>query len=140
MITRDVKIRVRYNETDRMGIVHHSNYVCYYEVARGEMLRSLGTTYREMEEQGILLIVREVKSVYYASAYYDDILTVRVSIKKEPTVRVVFDFEIYNEQGTLLNTGQVMLASVDAVTHRPCKPPRWFIDLYRQYSDDGQTE
>lgn len=136
MITKDVKIRVRYNETDKMGIVHHSNYIYYYEMARTELMRSLGVTYREMEEQGVFLIVREVQSVYYASAYYDDVLTVRVTLKKEPTVKSEFDFEIFNEEGTLLNTGKVILASVNAQTHRPCKPPQWFIELYRKHSRD----
>lgn len=136
MITRDVHIRVPYNHTDKMGIVHHSNYICYYEMARGEMFREFGVTYREMEEQGTFLVVREVHSVYYASAYYDDLLTVRVTLKKEPTVKAEFDFEIFNEAGTLLNTGKVILASVDSETHRPCKPPKWFIELYRRYSDD----
>lgn len=138
MITRDVQIRVPYNHTDKMGIVHHSELHSAITRWRAgqKMFRSLGASYREMEEQGTFLVVREVHSVYYASAYYDDLLTVRVTLKKEPTVKAEFDFEIFNEAGTLLNTGKVILASVDSETHRPCKPPKWFIELYRRYSDD----
>ena len=80
MITRDIQIRVRYYETDCMGIVHHSNYIRYYEVARTEMLREFGTTYRQMERDGMMLPVLDVHSSYGAPAYDDDLLTVRVTL------------------------------------------------------------
>ena len=84
MITRDVQIRVRYYETDCMGIVHHSNYIRYYEVARTEMLREFGTTYRQMERDGVMLPVLDVHSSYGAPAYDDDLLTVRVTLAELP--------------------------------------------------------
>jgi acyl-CoA thioester hydrolase len=129
LITRDVPIRVRYNETDQMGIVHHSNYIFYYEVARTELMRSLGTSYREMEERGALLVIRDVRSHFIAPAYYDEILTVRVSIREMPTVKVSFDFEIFNPSGELIHTGEVVLACVDKVTRRPKRAPEWFVAL-----------
>ena len=132
MLQTDVKIRVRYNETDKMGIVHHSNYVYYYEMARTEMMRRMGLSYREMEERGVMLVVREVHSVYYAPAHYDEILNVRVRMLPDPKVKVTFEYEIFNEAGTLLNTGQVVLASVNATTRRPCRVPQWFLDLSRE--------
>lgn len=79
MITRDIPIRVRYYETDCMGIVHHSNYVRYYETARTEMLREFGTTYQEMEREGVMLPVLDVQSHYITPAYDDDLLTIRVT-------------------------------------------------------------
>ena len=129
MITRDIPIRVRYNETDQMGIVHHSNYIFYYEVARTELMRALGTSYREMEERGALLVVRDVRSRYIAPAYYDEILTVRVSISEMPAVKVTFDFEIFNTGGELIHTGEVVLACVDKVSRRPKRVPEWFVAL-----------
>ena len=129
LVTRDIPIRVRYNETDQMGIVHHSNYIFYYEVARTELMRSLGTSYREMEERGALLVVRDVRSRFVAPAYYDEMLNVRVSIREMPTVKVTFDFEIFNERGEHIHTGEVVLACVDKATRRPKRAPEWFVAL-----------
>jgi acyl-CoA thioester hydrolase len=112
-----------------MGIVHHSNYIFYYEVARTELMRSLGTSYREMEERGALLVIRDVRSHFIAPAYYDEILNVRVSIREMPTVKVTFDFEIFNERGELIHTGEVVLACVDKITRRPKRVPEWFVAL-----------
>ncbi len=125
----DIPIRVRYNETDQMGIVHHSNYIFYYEVARTELMRSLGMSYREMEERGVLLVVRDVRSHFIAPAYYDEILTVRTSIREVPTAKVTFDFEIFNEKGERIHTGEVVLASVDKATRKPHRAPSWFTEL-----------
>ncbi|MDR2912318.1 MAG: acyl-CoA thioesterase [Alistipes sp.] len=129
VVTRDIPIRVRYNETDQMGIVHHSNYIFYYEVARTELMRSLGTSYREMEERGALLVVRDVRSHFIAPAVYDEVLNVRVSIREVPTVKVIFDFEIFSERGVLIHTGEVVLACVDRVTRRPKRAPEWFVSM-----------
>lgn len=97
MITRDIPIRVRYYETDCMGIVHHSNYVRYYETARTEMLREFGTTYQEMEREGVMLPVLDVQSHYITPAYDDDLLTVRVTLAEPPRVKMRFDYEIFRE-------------------------------------------
>ena len=129
MRERVVDIRVRYNETDRMGIVHHSNYVYYYEMARTEFMRRLGVSYREMEERGVYLVVREVYTKYLAPAYYDEILHVTVRLESLPMVKVTFHYEIRNDKGELLNTGSTVLASVDAKTRRPVRCPEWFMEL-----------
>jgi len=125
----DVRIRVRYNETDQMGIVHHSNYIFYYEVARTELMRSLGTSYREMEERGALLVIRDVRSHFIAPAYYDDVLTVRVSVREMPTVKLTFHYDVYNGAGELIHTGETLLACVDGATRRPKRVPEWFVEL-----------
>jgi acyl-CoA thioester hydrolase len=137
LITRDIPIRVRYNETDQMGIVHHSNYIFYYEVARTELMRSLGSSYKELEDGGVLLVIRDVQMHFISPAYYDEILTVRVSIDKEPQVKAIFDFEIFNPRGELIHTATVTLASVDKATRRPVRCPQWFVDLL---AEGGQTE
>lgn len=129
MITRDIPIRVRYYETDCMGIVHHSNYVRYYETARTEMLRQFGTTYQEMEASGVMMPVLETYSKFISPAYDDDLLTVRVTLADMPTVRIRFDYELFREDGMLINTGYVVLAFMNSTTRRACRAPKYFMDL-----------
>lgn len=133
MITHEVKIRVSYFDTDVMGIVHHSNYARYYEMARTELLRQFGTSYKEMENSGVMLPVLEVYTRCLLPAYYDDLLTVRVIIPELPKVRMRFDHEIYREDGTLINTGHVTLAFIDCERRRPCRAPESFISIFREY-------
>ena len=126
----EVKIRVRYKETDKMGVMHHSNYVNFYEVARTELLRERGISYREMEEKGVMLPVREVYMNYISPAYYDDLLTVKIRVAEKPGVKLHFEHEIYNESGELINTGRVILVFVNAETRRPVRAPEWFLGLF----------
>ena len=129
MITRDIQLRVRYYETDCMGIVHHSNYIRFYEVARTEMLREFGTTYQEMEQVGVMLPVLDVQAHYISPAYDDDLLTIRVTLAEMPKVKMRFDFEIYRENGDRINTGTVTLAFMNSVTRRAWRAPKYFLDL-----------
>lgn len=129
MIVKDIKIRVRYKETDAMGVVHHSNYVNYYEVARTEMLREFGTSYKELEQQGIMLPVHDVSMRFFAPAKYDDLLTVRIIMSELPGVKLTFDHEIYNQDGALLNKGRVVLVFINSESRRACRAPREFVDL-----------
>lgn len=133
MITRDIQLRVRYYETDCMGIVHHSNYIRFYEVARTEMLREFGTTYQEMEQAGVMLPVLDVQAHYINPAYDDDLLTIRVTLAEMPKVKMRFDFEIYRENGDRINTGTVTLAFMNSVTRRACRAPKYFLDLLKPY-------
>lgn len=133
MITRDIQLRVRYYETDCMGIVHHSNYIRFYEVARTEMLREFGTTYQEMEQAGVMLPVWDVQAHYISPAYDDDLLTIRVTLAEMPKVKMRFDFEIYRENGDRINTGTVTLAFMNSVTRRACRAPKYFLDLLKPY-------
>ena len=116
-----------------MGVVHHSNYVVYYEEARTEFLRCFGTTYKELEARGVMLPVSEVTMKYYKPAHYDDVLTVRITLPELPGARLIFDHEVYNAQGELLNTGRVVLGYVNAATRRPCRAPAEHVDLFRAY-------
>ena len=91
MITHDTKIRVWYKHTDQMGFVHHSNYICYYEEARSDLMRSMGLSYADMERKGIIMPILEVQSVYKRPAFFDDCLTVRILLREMPTARIRFE-------------------------------------------------
>jgi acyl-CoA thioester hydrolase len=130
MIFSVINIRVRYSETDRMGYLHHANYLNYFEVGRTEILREMGLTYREMEEDGILLPVLSVNVNYKAPAYYDDILTVKTYLKKMPGVKVLFEYEVFNEKSDLICTAESTLVCIDASSRKPRKPPSYFIEKF----------
>ena len=127
---KDIQLRVRYKETDQMGVVHHSNYPVYYEYARTELLREKGFTYKMMEDEGVMMPVREVGMKFLTPARYDDLLTIKVKMHDLQGARMRFDHEISNEAGQLVNTGFVELVFVNATTRRPCHAPKWFYDLF----------
>jgi len=133
MYTFETSIRVRYGETDQMGYVYYGNYPLYYEVGRTEMLRSVGLSYRTMEEEGILLPVNSMNIKYIEPARYDDLLTLRVILKELPTAKIHFHYEIYNEQKRLLNTGETTLVFVDAQTRRPRRAPKTLMEALAEY-------
>ncbi len=123
MYSFDNLIRVRYGETDAMGIVYYGTYPLYYETGRTEMMRHLGFTYRKMEELGIVMPVISLNSIYKKPAHYDDLLTVRTIVKKMPETRIVFDYEIYNENNEMVNEGQTTLVFVNRVKNLPVRIP-----------------
>lgn len=127
------QLRVRYADTDQMGYVYYGNYATYYEVARTEMLRTTGITYKELEEMGVMMPVIEMQVKYHQAAKYDDLIQIRVSIKEKPSVRIKFDYEIHHESGILLNTGFTELVFIDMHKNRPCKPPQVFMDTLEPY-------
>ena len=129
MITFDTEIRVWYVDTDQMGIVHHSNYIKYYEEARSAFMRHLGVSYADMEASGVLMPILHVESDYKRPARYDDLLTVRIIIKDIPMARFVANYEIYNSKGELLNTGSTTLGFLNKATMRPCRAPQWFVEM-----------
>lgn len=124
----EIQIRVRYAETDQMGIVHHGNYAIYLEMARIEWLRKLGISYRKMEEEGLGLPVVSLSINFKKSAYYDDLITVKTSLKKTPTALVEFEYEILNDLQQILCTATVVLAFLDMKTRRPTRPPKYFLE------------
>lgn len=99
IITFDHKIRVRYKDTDQMGIMHHSNYIVMYEMARTEWLCDMGLTYAEIERRGVMSPIIEVSSRYLAPALYDDVLTVSVFLDEMPAARLVIRSEVRNGEG-----------------------------------------
>lgn len=131
----DTKIRVRYAEADRMGYVYYGNYAMYFESARTEMLRSLGFSYREWEDNGIILPVRELQIRYLAPAFYDDLLTIRTIINEKPDVRITFHHEVYNEKGEKTCTGSLVLVFVNSETRRPTRAPKFFLKSLEEASE-----
>lgn len=123
MYTSETQIRVRYAETDQMGYVYYGNYAAYYEVARVESFRQLGLSYKDLEKDGIIMPVLENYSKYLAPGKYDELLTVKVFIKKRPGIKIVFNYEIFNEAEELINIGETKLAFIDTASGRPCRMP-----------------
>lgn len=119
--------RVRYAETDQMGVVYHSNYVDYLEIGRTEWLRKLGFTYKEMEEKGIILPVIHLQIDYKKSAKYDDLLTIETKLVNRPVVKIAFDYKIRNESGELLAEASTVLAFMDKHALKPIKCPEYIL-------------
>ena len=130
----EIEIRVRYGETDQMGVVYHANYAVYFEVGRTEWLREFGLSYSAMEAEGIMLPVISLSINYKNSARYDDVLKVKTRLKKMPTASIEFDYELLNNKGELLATGNTMLAFVDAKRNRPTRCPKYLLDKLQNYS------
>jgi len=117
MFTSQTKVRVRYAETDQMGVVYHSNFFLYYEVARAESIRELGFTYADMEKMGVIMPVVEVQSKFLRPARYDDLLTVKTFLRELPRHhKVEFHHEVYNENEELLATARIILYFMEART------------------------
>ncbi|WP_291960539.1 thioesterase family protein [Maribacter sp.] len=128
MRSNEISFRIRYSETDQMGVVYHGNYAQYLELARVEWLRSLGISYKSMEEGGIMLPVISLSIKYLKSAKYDDLVTVKVILTKKPAVRIEFDYEMTNEAGELLATANTVLVFMDMKRNRPTKCPQLLLD------------
>ena len=133
MITDELKIRVRYAETDNMGFVYYGNYAIYYEIARTELTRNMGLTYKEMEKDGVFVPVNLMEIKYIKSARYDDLLTIKSVLKERPGLRMVFRHEIYNEDNELINIGKVSLVFIDAKTGKPRRPSERFEKVMDKY-------
>jgi len=120
----EVQIRVRYAETDQMGYVYYGNFAAYYEVARTEAFRSLGIHYKEMEKDGVMMPVLEMRTKYIRPARYDDLLTIKMMLRNKPQgARILFEYEVFNEAKELLNIGETTLVFVDMKTNRPIPLP-----------------
>ena len=119
MIEKEIKIRVRYGETDRMGYVYYGNYATYFEVARVETLRNMGISYKKLEDDGVMLPVLEYKIKYYKPAFYDDELRIQITIEKLPGIRIHFRYKTYNSENVLLNEAETTLVFVNIKTGKP---------------------
>ncbi len=122
------KLRVRYGETDQMGIVYYGNYAQYLEQGRTEWLRELGFSYKWMEEHNIHLPVVNLNIDYKSPAYYDDIITITTTLKNIPTAKIEFSYEIHNEEGRLLIVGSTTLAFVNSITKKIIKAPDYLLE------------
>lgn len=112
MQSGEITIRVRYAETDRMGLLHHANYLIYFEQARTELLRHAGLAYKDMEDQGFLFVLTKFEVRYRKPAHYDDLLTIRTTVVRTTAVRIDHRYEVFRD-GVLLAEGSSTLACVD---------------------------
>ena len=137
MHTHTTHLRVRYAETDKMGYLYYGHYPKYYEVGRVELLRDLGWSYRQMEDEaGIGMPVMSLDMRYVRPAYYDDLLTIVTTLRRPPGETVTFHVEVKNERGKLVNGGRVKLCFIELATGKRVPPPQRLLDLLRSSFDD----
>lgn len=125
--------RIRYGETDQMGYVYYGNYALYFEVGRVECLRSLGISYKWMEEQGIHMPVLDLHCKYFQPARYDDLIRIETRLIDMPTSRIRFEYRIMNESGKLLTEGTTTLAFLAAPTGKPVRAPEKLREVLTPY-------
>ena len=134
MFTTTTKIRVRYAETDQMGIVYHSNYFLYFESGRTESIRELGFTYADMENMGVIMPVSDAHCRYLRSAKYDDLLTVKTMLKELPIHhKIEFHHEVFNEKDELLAVGKIILYFMEAKTMKRTSMPAELLEKLQPY-------
>ncbi len=129
----DYALRTRYAETDQMGVVYYGNYPQYLELGRVEWLRQLGISYKEMEEEGVMLPVVSLQINYKKPAFYDELITVRTKFKEVTPSKIEFDYEILNEKNEIISTANTVLVFVDKKTWRPTRCPEKIINLIQKY-------
>mgnify|MGYP001178425880 FL=1 len=133
MYTHETSLRVRYGETDQMGFVYYGIYAQYYEIGRVELLRSLGVSYKTLEESGYELPVVSFNIQYKQPAFYDEKITVKTTILEMPTSKITFLYECFNDKNILINKGEVVLVFVKSDSKKPCRPPAIFIDKISRF-------
>ena len=129
MHKHQIQVRVRYSETDQMGVVYHGNYIPYFEIGRVEWLRNKGVSYKIMEESGVALPIVSMTLNYKKPARYDELLTVTTAFKSQTSVKVEFDCEIHNEKNELLTTAHFILVFVELLTGKPIQPPNYIKEI-----------
>ena len=131
-------LRVRYCETDKMGYCYYGNYASFLEIGRVESLRSLGISYKSLEDNGIMLPVYEFQIKYRSPAYYDDMLLIETKITAVKGVRIYFDYAIYNENQLLLATAMTSLVFIHSDSKKPMSPPIEFLSIIQSYAIQEQ--
>lgn len=133
MVESIIQIRVRYAETDQMGYVHHGIYPQYYEIGRTEQLRERGFSYKKIEDEGVILPLHSLNIVYHQPVKYDELLTLKTILVAKPSVKLLFNYEIYNEANELVNSAESVLIFVNEKTRKPMRPPQFFHDLFPEF-------
>lgn len=127
MGTNEITFRIRYGETDQMGVVYHGNYPQFLEMGRISWLRSLDLSYKDMEANGVMLPVVSLEMKFLKPALFDDLVTVKTVLKKLPMVRIEFDYELTNQNGEILLIANTVLAFMDSSKKRPIKCPDYIL-------------
>lgn len=133
MISIETSVRVRYGETDQMGILYYGNYALFYEVGRAEWLRSFDMSYKKIEENGILMPVVSLECRYLKAAYYDDLIRIKTVLKEKPGRLISLYHELFNQSDELINKGKVTLAFIDEKTRKACHPPELLMNKLKPY-------
>ncbi|MDO5655516.1 MAG: thioesterase family protein [Flavobacteriaceae bacterium] len=134
MIEATTFIRVRYSETDQMGYVYYGNYASYFEVGRVELFRSIGLSYKELEDDGVMMPVINLSCFYHHPARYDDLLKIVTSIPQlADGVRITFNYKIYNQNELLIHEGKTELVFVDKSRNKPCRMPKKLWEKLQNY-------
>ena len=131
MIKGDIKLRVRYSDTDQMGYVYYGRYASYYEVARVELFRNLGFSYKKLEEEGIGMPVIDMETKYLLPIKYDEEITIRTRIEKLPSSRIIFHYEILNQNNDLAKTAKTTLTFINLLNKKPVRTPKELLDLIK---------
>jgi acyl-CoA thioester hydrolase len=124
------KIKVRYNETDQMGIVHHSNYLKFFELARIEWLEKLNIPYEKIEQNNIILPVVRCELRFIKPLFFGDYFFVKVFCTKKPTSTVEFSYEIFNDNNEKTTEGITTLAFLNSLTRKPLRCPEIISDIF----------
>jgi len=134
MFISETHIRVRYAETDQMGVVYHGNYFAYFESARAESIRELGFTYADMEKMGVIMPVVDVHCKYLRPARYDDLLTIKTILKELPVHhKIEFHHEVYNEQKELLAVGKINLYFMESGSMKRASMPEQLLEKVQPF-------
>lgn len=136
MMKSELFLDVRYYETDQMGIVHHSNYVRYFECGRTAMLKEIGLPIEKIEEAGVMMPVVAVECRYRTPAKLGDTLRIVTAVDEVPRAKLVIRNEVYNPSGQLVCNGTVTLGFIDAVSRRPLRCPEMLVNLFEKYINE----
>ena len=128
MKSHETFVKVRYAETDQMGVVYHGNYPQYLEIARIDWLDSLGVSYKNMEDEGIMLPVFELNLKYHKPIHFDENLRIETRLRETPNVKIIFDYTIFNECGEKVTSASSILAFIDSETRKPIRCPKYIYE------------
>ena len=131
MITGEIKLRVRYSDTDQMGYVYYGRYAIFYEIARVELFRSLGFSYKKLEEEGIGMPVIDMKTKYILPIKYDEQIKINTIIENLPSSRISFKYEVYNQNNELANTANTTLTFINLINKKPVRMPAELLDIIK---------
>ena len=131
MLSHLSEIRVRYGETDKMGVVYYGTYPLYLEVARTELMRKHGIVYRDLENKGIQMPVIHLECSYIKPAYYDDVIKIKTIVKEVKGSKIFFEYELYNLDNQIINKASTTLIFINSITGKPCRPPSIILEKLR---------
>lgn len=133
MKTHFTNVKVRYAETDQMGVVHHGNYAEYLEIARIDWLQQFDISYAKMEKEGIMLPVYSMEFRFLKPALFDDVLTIKTRLMDLPSVKIAFQYDIFNQDKELITTAFTVLVFMDSNSKRPIRCPQFILDKIKEF-------